>query len=360
MAGDRDAFEPVHQRLAPMRSLVAVAMFFLISAAAHAGPGKEFRDTGVYCTNGLTCDLSLTPKGSPKEIYSIVFSRKAGPDTPVLIKIRTNKPVKPGSDVVFLADGAEAARITAADFDYDIDFSEYTVRDLSRGKALLSLMRDSSLLMIKAELDAAQSADFSLSGVAAAMLYLDEVQGRIGTVDALDKTGDKPGPPVMVRDITSVNDLPATIRPEFESPESACGFMDMKRFGYGQGFAAMISADVQLYALPCAEGGAYNQPYVFYQKQGDTITPLQLAIMTDDGPSTTPMAYNIDWDQNTKTLIAFFKGRGIGDCGSLDKWVLRNIDGEVSFALKESRFKDDCDGIAEPGPDGWPLIWPKE
>jgi Protein of unknown function (DUF1176) len=346
-------------KVSSMRCLVAIATYFLISATAIAGPGKEFRDTGVYCTNGLTCDLTLAPKGTPKEIFSIVLSRKSGPDTPVLIKIRTNKPVKPGSDVVFLADGAEAARIAAADFDYDPDFYEYTAKDLGRGKALLSLLRDSSLLTIKAELDAAQSADFSLSGVAAAMLYLDEVQGRIGTVDALHKIGDKPGPPVMVRDITDVTDLPAAIRPEFESSESTCGFMDMNRFRYGQGFAAMLSGDAELFALPCAEGGAYNQPYVFYQKQGDTITPLQLAIMTDDGPSTTPMAYNIDWDQNTRMLTAFFKGRGIGDCGSLDKWVLRNIDGEVSFALKESRFKDDCDGIAEPGPDGWPLIWPK-
>lgn len=342
-----------------MRNRLAFAALLLFPAAALAGPGKDFRDTGVYCTNGLTCDLALAPKGTPKEIFSINFSRKSGPDTPVLIKIRTNKPVKSGSDIVFLTDGAEVARISASDFDYDADFYEYTSKDENRGKALLSLLRNSSLLTIKAELDAAQSADFSLSGVAAAMLYLDEVQGRIGTVDAIDKAGDKPSPDVMVRDITAVTDLPATIRPDFESPESPCGFMDMNRYRYGQGFAARLSDDTELYALPCAEGGAYNQPYVFYQKQDDAITPLQLAIMTDDGPSTTNMAYNIDWDQNTKVLTAFFKGRGIGDCGSLDKWMLRDIGGEVSFALKESRVKDDCDGNNEPGPDGWPLIWPK-
>lgn len=341
-----------------MRSLI-VAILLLVASPAHAGPGKQFKDTGVYCTNGLTCDLTLSPRGSATDIYSFVLSRKAGPDTPILIKVRTAKPLAPGSEMVFLADGAEAARIAVADFEFDADFNEYTAKDLGRGKALLSLLRDSNLLTIKAKLDKEASADFSLSGVAAAMLYLDEVQGRIGTADALEKYGDKPSPPVMVRDIFAVTDLPAAIRPDFESPESTCGFMDMNRFRYGQGFAAMLSGDVELYALPCAEGGAYNQPYVFYQKQGETITPVHLAVMTDDGPSTTTMAYNIDWDQTTKTLTAFFKGRGIGDCGSLDKWVLRNIDGEVSFALKEARVKDDCDGNNEPGPDGWPLLWPK-
>ena len=340
-----------------MRFALALAFSAACVLSAEAGPSKEIRDSWVYCSNGLTCELGLKQKIEGQKIYGMAFSRKAGPDTPIRIILRTAEPIPTGSDILFLADDAEAALIKVEDFDLVADFNEYTAKDVHRGRALLSLLRDSSSLTIKVGGSEAFTSSFSLAGTAGAMLFLDEAQGRIGTVDAIEKMGEKPSPEISVQDITDIADLPAAIRPDFESPDANCGFSDMNRFKTGQGFVAKLDENAELYALPCAEGGAYNQPYTFYTKQGDFIEPMHLAIMTEDGPSTTSSAYNILWDQNKKTLSAFYKGRGIGDCGSLDTWTMRSIDGDTSFVLKESRVKDDCDGADTPAEE-WPLVWP--
>jgi hypothetical protein len=70
------------------------------------------------------------------------------------------------------------------------------------------------------------------------------------------------------------------------------------------------------------------------------------------------MAWNIGWDQPAKLLTAFFKGRGIGDCGSYDKWELGSGGEGLSFTLIEARVKDDCDGDDGGGIENWPLVWP--
>ncbi len=54
--------------------------------------------------------------------------------------------------------------------------------------------------------------------------------------------------------------------------------------------------------------GAYNQPYVFYSQYENQVVPVSLPTISDDGPTVTDQAWNIDWSQQNKTLMAFFKG----------------------------------------------------
>lgn len=339
-----------------LRSTCMFAVLVL-AGPVSASPYKEIRDTSVFCSNSLACTIMLKAKAEYQGVYSFSLSRAAGPDTPILIKLNTSEPFAEGSDVVVLLDGAEAARFGLADLDRNPDMGEYIAKDKNRGRALLSLMRDSSDLTVEFVSTVPKKASFSMAGLAGAMLFLDEAQDRIGTVDAVEKIGDKPSPEAKVRDVTDMTTLPEKIRQDFELPDAVCGFTDPDRFKYGQGFAASLGDNTEMYVLPCAEGGAYNQPYAIYEVTGDFIERVHLAIMTDDGPSTTPDAFNVDWDQSAKTLTAFYKGRGIGDCGSLDTWGLRDIDGDVSLVLKESRLKDECDGVGTPAEE-WPLMWP--
>ena len=342
-------------RIFPAALVLAAISVFPVSAS----PYKTIKGTTVICTNGLTCEISLKAKIEGQKLYSFALSRTSAPDSPILIKLRMSDPLATGSDVVILADGAEAARIAASDFDNDSDMGEYVAKDQSRGKALLSLMRDSSDLEVQYRTDSDQKAGFSLAGVAGAMLFFDEAQNRIGTVDAVEKYGDKPSPVPTARDITDIASLPEAIRRDFVDEAARCSFTDAKRFSYSQGFATRVNENAELFVLPCGEGGAYNQPYVLYQVGQDYSEPVYLATMSPDGPIATSNAYNVDWDDTTKTLTAFFKGRGIGDCGSLDTWGVSNIDGEFSLYLKESRVKDDCDGKDDPA-ESWPQLWPPQ
>lgn len=342
-----------------MRLAVTLFAFLLAIGTAAASPYKDIRDTAVYCSNGLKCDLSLMAKGTPRGLYSVALSRKAGPDMTIALVIRATSALVTTSDVVFLVDGVEALRLAVAEFDLYADNFEYTAKEPDAGRTLFGLVKDGSSLSVAFNTDGPSTTEFSLSGVAGAGLYMDEVQGRLDAKDALVRAGSKETPLSPVRDISAFEDLPAVLRPDFEGEDGACAFFDKNRFKFGTGFAVSLPDDVELYVLPCTDGGAYNQPYALYQISSGALSEVSLPTMTDEGPSTISGATNVDWDQPTKTLTAFDKGRGIGDCGTFDKWKLRDAPGEASFALLESRAKDECDGTGEGGPETWPLLWPK-
>lgn len=342
-----------------MRRLLIVAAILAAAAPVSASPYKEIRDTSVSCTNGMTCELSLKGMDDNNELYSVALSRAPGPDTPVRLIIRTSSPLAAGSTVRFEADGKDVLSISADGFDLFPDDNEYTAKDAMAGRMLFAAVKDASNLAVSFNAEKPGESRFSLAGVAGAGLFMDEAQGRLEAKDALVRIGGKDTAPSAVRDIVDFDQLPPSIQPDFANPESDCGFVEELRFRYGQGFAVKISDDTELYVLPCALGGAYNQPYALYQVYDGKASEVVLPAMSDDGPTTTSGAVNVDWDQTTRTLTAFDKGRGLGDCGTYDKWVLRDDPADVSFALVESRFKDDCDGEGE-GPETWPLLWPKK
>ncbi len=342
-----------------MRQIFLIAFSVLLAGAAHASPYKQVRDTAVYCTNGLSCELSLTAKGESNVLYSLALSRPSGPDTKINLIVRSTSPLVSSSKLVFNADGKEVMTLSVDDFDYYADNNEYTAKEADVGRKLFTLVKDATSLSVSYKINAPAVTVFSLSGVAGAGLFMDEVQGRLDATDALVRVGAKQTAPSPVRDINAFEQLPAVLRPEFEAEDSSCGFYNSNQFKSGSGFAVTLPDDVELFILPCTDGGAYNQPYALYQISSGKLSEVSLPTMTEDGPSTTAGATNIDWDQQTKILTAFDKGRGLGDCGSIDKWLLRDVPGEVSFALVESRVKDECDGEGEGGPETWPLMWPK-
>ncbi|MCV6601095.1 MAG: DUF1176 domain-containing protein, partial [Cohaesibacter sp.] len=115
-----------------------------------------------------------------------------------------------------------------------------------------------------------------------------------------------------------------------------------------------------LYSLPCGLGGAYNQPYEMFFAPNDSKQPVikipfqrRGTVMADQEM---PVAWNVDWALKTKSLTSFFKGRGLGDCGSLARWSLVKGDDGYAFQLEEMRVKDECDGNYAGGPDKWPLV----
>jgi len=66
-----------------------------------------------------------------------------------------------------------------------------------------------------------------------------------------------------------------------------------------------------------------------------------------------------EFTAETKTLVSFNKGRGVGDCGSIGEWVWAGSD----FKLTGFWVKDDCDGepFADEGvdKDKWRVYPPK-
>lgn len=340
-----------------LRSLFGAVALVSCAVPAHADVYEQFRDVGVSCSNALTCSIDLT--GSGGALTSAGLTRRMGPDTPLGLYLYLDD-LAPGARVELGVDGTPAATLAGSDFE-PVGMTGRLVHSGDGTLDLLAAMRNGNALEIR--IDGGTATRFSLSGLVASLVFVDETQGRLGARDALERKGEGQSPEAQLAEITRLADIPEAIRPAFEGAGD-CSFYDEARFASSGGFSVVLSEAHTLYALPCAEGGAYNQPYVFYMRSqygsgsDADFRAMALPAMTEEGPSTVDEAWNIGWDAETRIMTAFFKGRGIGDCGSWDRWGLRNTPAEPAFVLKESRFKEDCDGDNGGGPQNWPALWP--
>jgi len=338
---------------------LAVTSLLLGALAAPAGARefREFKDTVISCTDGLTCSISLKVQGAPGELNTLAFTRRAGAGTGLGLVVAADS-LDAGSSVSISVDGKTVLAVPVAAMQYNADWLEYTLSGSADPLMLLDAMRNG----LMAEATAMKggkplTATYSLSGLVAGLIFVDETQGRLDTPDALQVKGSKTTPPIKARDIEAIADIPQGIRAEFEG-DGQCAFMEENRFALAGGFEVELEDGFSLVALPCAEGGAYNQPYVFYVGYQNDYDRTWLPTMGDKGPTVMDSAYNIGWSQKTKVLDAFFKGRGLGDCGSRERWEMDVGGVGPAFTLIESRLKADCDGNDGGGIENWPLLWP--
>ncbi|WP_210190865.1 DUF1176 domain-containing protein [Brucella thiophenivorans] len=332
----------------------AAAASLLYGAGISQAAYKQIRDTAVMCDFAQNCTLTLSPvasEGAPG--FGIYRSRAVGAKPE--LQLFYIDPAKLSGSIDISIDGKPALSVAVSAL--KLEDSQLTYTDAAAVTKLMDTMRNGQKLQLKF---AGKTSNYSLSGFVGGLIYMDEQQSRAGTVDALQAKGTKPAPSAPeVTLITAIDQLPQAIRTDFSDENGVCGLSDGDSFRTGGGFEAKIADGLKLIAMPCGSPGAYNQSYVFYSQNDDQIVPISLPTISDDGPTTTDQAWNIDWSQANKTLTAFFKGRGIGDCGTYDVWkAIDDVNGKVRLVLVEERSKGDCDGNYDGGPEKWPATWP--
>lgn len=356
-----------------MKTRIFAAAAFPIALLAGALPGsamagvyREVRDWQVSCSNGLTCSLQYaSDDASAGMLRGMDLKRSAEPEAPLSLIVRGDfsafQEAGTGAEVVFAIDGETAATFPVEPAMLDEWASEIAIDDDGEQtiRALLAAMKEGTQMEMR--MGSGERLDIPLSGVTAGLLVIDEAQGRLERTDALQAEG--PNPPLETapaREITALDQLPEEVRREFSDDMAICGGLDAERIAYGAGFRIEREEGLALIGMPCGLGGAYNQPYVLYASIGGTFRPLDIPVLAEEGPSTTTFAYNIDIDPNGEEITAFFRGRGVGDCGSYDRWALGRDGMRITLTLVEARTKGDCDGNFDQGPEEWPLRWPIE
>ena len=190
-----------------------------------------------------------------------------------------------------------------------------------------------------------QTAGFSLSGLTAALLWIDERQNRIGS-ERLAYAA-----PIGLTPLS--RDFPTAVPSDLiiqHARDTECeSFEDFA--GAYQVITQQVDEEHWIYLIPCT-AGAYNYFYKVYQGNGTYYAPVYFAEFDDlTGWTGTAMVVNPIYDRETKILTSFSKGRGIGDCGATGKWQWQNY----TFIMLEYRAKFDCDG--QGGPESFPLIF---
>ncbi|MEM5501494.1 DUF1176 domain-containing protein [Ahrensia kielensis] len=336
-----------------------------IGQSAHANQFKRVRDVNVACNNALLCNIYIANRSV--SLSSFGFRRTAAPDSPVQMVISARPALRGGSNLQIMVDGEMVLELDVSKLSYRAATYEYLYNDQENVTKLMKAVRRGKQIQISYTTRSGRTtAPFSLSGITAGFIFADEAQGRIGSNNALmalsanvPTEADDAIEEVNITNYSSWSDVPADLLPFFGKEAGRCS----NEIGEGQsrvdgGFSAGLDDGFKLIALPCGDAGAYNYPYAFWMQDGDMFTPLALPVMSNEGPSVSDLAWNIVWDGETRELYAFFKGRGLGDCGTSNRWTLADEAGTYRFVLVEALEKTACDGIYKEDLSDYKKLWP--
>jgi hypothetical protein len=316
-------------------------LFALLAAAPQPGEIKTFKDWTVGCDNVRSCHATslLPPDGDWDQPVTMSIKRAGAADAqPVIAISMEGRPSR-------ISIGGKPLNWRLAESN-----SELVVDRRDSQAALTALRAGDALVLHKA---GGASDRISLAGLAAALLYMDEQQQRLGTVTALQRPGSKPAsavPPVPAlpqlrsasRNIPLATPLSEAeinrLRTKYE-----CVAENKDWPGYGSEQYA-LDEKRGLLLLGCG-AGAYNFtsiPFVFTREAKGrqiALAAFDLKPRWTDGDAA-PSLVNAEWDPKAGTLTSFAKGRGIGDCGIGSDYAW---DGE-RFRLINQIEMDECRG----------------
>lgn len=315
---------------------------------AFASETKEFRDWTAVCDNINNC----TAYGPADENSGFVMVKlDAGPAANPRVYAGSWSLPSGSARILLDIDGRNyAGKMEVVDSEdpmLTIDRpSDQLIGAIANGRAM-SLSAGSETTAV------------SLTGAAAAFLWIDERQGRLGTTTALIRKGSNPAstvpaapapPRITAATPVAQNNLPKAM------PQQVSALPQIRECAnINQGGPAIneewtvhrLGTNTLLWSIPCG-AGAYNfsQAYVLSANDGSGARSIAFATSNRDQDT----LVNSNFDPDTNTISAFGKGRGIGDCGQMAVWAWTG----QTFALKKEDVMTDCLGVHW---QFWPSAW---
>ena len=337
-------------------SALALMLASVTAAQAQMGESKTFRDWIAGCDNTKSCTALSLPKESDDEVAFLRLDRAAGPGSgPTLaLKLRTQK-LKPRFDIELVLDGtafpAAGRPLPATSVDGEV--AEIAIAP-SDAEALIAAARKATILTARVD---ARTFTISLAGSVAAMLWIDERQGRLNTPSALIRKGTvgtaPPAPAVHV--IASkpaagkplakdqIAALVKAMRTEVNRRE-ADSCEDTPDGFTGADDAWPLGDALRLVSLACSRG-AYNVNSQFWLVTGRDVAKAKPAVFEGGGSTPSNELVNSDFDPKTGQVMFYAKGRGIGDCGASGSYGWTGM----RFSLLQFSAMSECRQI--PGDD---------
>lgn len=335
--------------------LLGVGLLTMPGLALAAGPEpKGFRDWMAGCSNTWSCTALSVPSDTAETTAYLRLERPAGRDGAVSLVLRLRGEWrKPPAAVELKLDGmafpanGKAMPVTAEN---DLDSVIFQPAETT---ALIEAARKATKLSISAP---GLSAEVSLSGAVAALLWIDEQQGRLGTTSALIRKGNgtnippAPATPVILAKPASgslsekdVKALAAALRKQIAQRDpDRCedGEMTTKL-----DTAWPLDARRSLVSLTCSLG-AYNASNAFWIVENGAVATAKPVSFERNDESEKNVLVNGAFDPKTGRIDYFAKGRGIGDCGGAGNYAWTG----TGFALTGLSMMGECRGI---GSDDW-------
>lgn len=325
---------------------------------------RTFRDWMAVCDNGLDC---VAFSGGDSGWLRIAMA--AGPDATPSITAGVFL-AEDGPDIVLDVDGARFTTSIGEDGQRRIaqDEAREALAALAAGQAV-ALDTGGDRIAISA------------AGVSASLLWIDERQGRLDTETALIRRGDRPASAVpaapalpRVTPLAAVDqgNLAGAVNPSEQGgeaglalPASLEALAEVRQCREETAhneylsraiLAGRLSADRELWGVPCG-AGAYNATYLMFVSGPGGADPVKAELPTwnpaprQEGDIAGEGLVNPIFDPAANTLEHFPRGRGLGDCGVIQRWAWTGTEG---FVLTQERVMGECWGMT---PDIWPTTW---
>jgi hypothetical protein len=319
------------------------------AASAAFAEGKTVRDWTATCDESETCIAETTGSGGlamGMQGYRLDVGRHAGDNTAWFMQFIMRKVPKPrpDSDVELAIDGAEPFSLSQ-DYGYlaDADGETFGLGGAGDLDKIFAAFKKGKTLALSFESEDGQKhkETFSLSGSVATMLWIDEQQKRVGNSDTIESPTGVSGD----AEFTASKEVEAKIKKMTAGVECSDTGEERKLESYH------LPGGKALHLLPCFSG-PYNFTNLFFVERRDEITQQFFADYSDTyGWSGTDQLFNIDFDPKTGWLHSFYKGRGIGDCGSAGEWVWM----DDLFRLMSFSAWDDCENGRDS--EEWPVVF---
>ena len=346
------------------RRLVFVATTVMVQAAA-APPApvqsyNSYKSWLAACDNTLACEAKGFDEQGDKRA-EMVITRAAGARETPAAQIRAE--TKFGLADVRIDGQPAGLKSPAWDISQDDDGTSIRSKSFPAIRAFIARLRNGAKLTLGAE-----GAEVPLDGFVAALLRIDERQGRIGGITAFVRTG--PAPATLVPNAPSIPIIASRpIAATLASGEARHLIAAVRTSQQAifkkedceddlqpeQANAWALDGSRALVMIPCVMGAYQGSSLAFItpRKAGGTtaqvLAPLPY-LGNDPANTTVDMFTEGDFDPKTGTLAMSAKGRGLADCGMSASWIW---DG-AGFRLSALSNQDACGGL-EPG--DWPTLF---
>ncbi|HET9832732.1 MAG TPA: DUF1176 domain-containing protein [Vicinamibacterales bacterium] len=302
-----------------MVRLLAVVVASAIAAAVAVAQGgrdvgETYEDWVVGCDNGLTCKALSLNDGRGE----LSVERTAGPRAVPLVMMSFAETIS--GTVSMFVDGREVARAAVR---------ETTVVRGAEATAFAVALASGASIEVR---QGPRLVSYpSLKGAAAALRYMDEKQGRTGTVTALAARGPKASDAVpspvslpVIQPLRPPRDQAQPLTAAEQQQARTVAGCGEEQKDEAPEVDAISDAD-SLVLIPCG-AGPYNSSYRVLIATGMPGRRRFAFAEFDAVPApgvrgVTAMVYNPVWNADEAVLSDDFRGRGIGDCGSGASYV---------------------------------------
>lgn len=332
---------------------------------------RSFRDWVIGCDNTRNCTALGLPQADGEGDAFLRVQRAAGATAPPLVTLAVYDETPGRTTLSLNIDNAPIAalppQIPVSNDNEDDGFIDYLTARLTPLQALafLDAARNGTTLTIASSME--NHVNVSLAGSAAALLFMDDVQGRVASETALIRRGNRPAS-IVPAAVAPPLVKPAPLKPETSIPtaleQAVRRYFEINHPGDCD--PADNPQTDAVYIDPLAGGdilvsvlctmGAYNENRSFFTvdpARPDQPRPVDFPTpepRSADAPAINNTLTNGEFNPESGMLGFFSKGRGIGDCGSSGMYAWTGS----TFELVEYRAMHECRGVPEAF---WPTLW---